>query len=86
MLTPLAPASANSRASSPGWSGSETKTEAVGRGRAAVLAGDRAGAGDAALEDLAERPPVAGADRVDQDVELVADLGEQAGDGRRRSR
>ena len=31
MLTPLSPASANSRASSPGWSGTATKTDAVGR-------------------------------------------------------
>ena len=41
MLTSLAPASANSRASSPGWSGTETKTDRAGPGRAAVLAGDR---------------------------------------------
>ena len=39
MLTPLSPASANSRASSPGWSGTETKTERVGRGGPPCLPG-----------------------------------------------
>ena len=39
MLTSLAPASANSRASSPGWSGTETKTERVGRAGPPCLPG-----------------------------------------------
>src|SRR4051794_40418070 len=45
-------------------------------GRTAVLSGDGARTGDPQLQDLAEGGPVAGGDRVDERVELVADLGQ----------
>ena len=54
MLTSLAPASAKSRASSPGWSGTDTNTDRGRPGRAAVLARDRAGAGHAPVEQGTE--------------------------------
>ena len=84
MLTPISPASAKSRASSPGWSGTETKTERGRSRRAAVLAGDRRGAGDAAARGSRPgRAPVAGGDRGDQRVE-VARAPRRAGRARRR--
>ena len=57
MLTPLASASANSRASAPGWSGIETKTERRRPHRPAVLARDGLGAGDARRPASPRAPP-----------------------------
>ena len=78
MLTPEEPASAKSRASSPGWSGTETKTERVARAGPPCLPGIACGAGDAASEQLAQHGAVAVGHGPLQDVELLADLGEQA--------
>ena len=77
MLTSLRPASANSRASSPGWSGTETKTDRVGRDRTAVLARDRLGAGDPLGQQRLECGPVAGLDGRHHGVQALADLAEQ---------
>ena len=57
MLTPISPTSANSRASSPGWSGTETKTEAVASAGPPCLPGMAWVPVDAAGEDLVERRP-----------------------------
>ncbi len=64
MLTPLAPASANSRASSPGWSGTETKTDAVGRVGPPCLPGMARVPATPSGEDLASARPVAGRRRA----------------------
>ena len=79
------PASANSRASSPGWSGTETKTDRVARAGPPCLPGIASRAGDAAREQLhrGRRGRRRSAASL-QDVELLADLGEQAPQRRRR--
>ena len=77
MLTSLAPASANSRASSPGWSGHRDEDRARGGGGPAVLARDGPGAVHAPGEQGADLLPGARGHGPDQGLELPADLAEQ---------
>ena len=81
MLTSLAPASANSRASSPGWSGTDTNTERIGRTGPPCLPGIARVPATPRSSSAPSRVAVGRRDRVDQRVELGADLAEQGGDG-----
>ena len=69
MLTPLASASAKTRASAPGSSGIETKIERRRRHRPAVLGRDGPGAGDALGQHRLECGPVAATDSADHRVQ-----------------
>ena len=77
MLTPISPASANSRASSPGWSGTATNTTVAARAGPPCLPGITAVPATPRSSSRAERGPVAVGQRVEQRVEVVAHVAQQ---------